>query len=372
MSSNISSKKRESNIELLRIISIFFIIIFHYMLHSNYNYTKLTINTLLIKSCYFLGELGVNLFILITGYYLSKSKISYKKIILLIGEVLFYNLISVFISYKLGTITTLTELSYIFPIMTNVYWFITAYLLIYILSPYFNKLISILTKKEYQKFLLTTLLIWCIIPTIYGFFYNSSEELLFYNRLIWLIIMYFVGAYIRIYNIKFLNSKKRSLLTSSLTFLLMIISIIILYIFKSTFTRIGTTETAYFWTPNNILMFVLSIATFMFFTKLKIKNNILINSLSSTTLGIYLLHDGQISPYMWKNIYKSEINIYNNYWFIHVLITTILIFIIGFIIDTIRQFIEKHLIKKIIDLKIWKEMYKETKLIIISLIDKLI
>jgi len=372
MSSNISSKKRESNIELLRIISIFFIIIFHYMLHSNYNYTKLTINTLLIKSCYFLGELGVNLFILITGYYLSKSKISYKKIILLIGEVLFYNLISVFISYKLGTITTLTELSYIFPIMTNVYWFITAYLLIYILSPYFNKLISILTKKEYQKFLLTTLLIWCIIPTIYGFFYNSSEELLFYNRLIWLIIMYFVGAYIRIYNIKFLNSKKRSLITSIITFIIMILSIIFIHTFKDAFQRIGTTDIAYFWTPNNILMLILSISIFTLFTKIKIKNNTYINKLASTTLGIYLFHDGFINIYIWKHIFKPNIYIYSNHWYIYTLLSSIIIFIVGFIIDTLRQIIEKYTIKKIINLNIWTNIIKEMKYELKIIIDKII
>lgn len=361
MSSSINIKKRESNIELLRIISMLFIIIFHYIKHSDYNYTELTFNTLLIKSCFFLGELAVNLFILITGYYLSKSKMSYKKVILYIGEILFYNLINVFISYKLGTIPTLTKLSYIYPITTSVYWFITAYLLIYILSPYLNKFISILTKKEYQKFLLITLTIWCFIPTIYGFFYNSSEELLFYNRLIWLIIMYFIGAYIRIYNIKFLNSKKRSLITSIITFTIMILSIVFIHSFKDTFNKIGTTDIEYFWTPNNILMLILSVSFFTLFTKIKIKNNKYINKIASTTLGIYLIHDGYINTYTWENILKNNIYIYSNYWYIYLLLSTIIIFIICFIIDTIRQLIEKYTIKKIINLNIWTNIIKEIK-----------
>jgi len=249
---------RDSNIELLRIFSMILIICFHYIYKSNFQYNELTFNNLIIKSGWFLGELGVNLFILITGYYLCKSKPTIKKTILLIIQIIFYNLINYVIGYSLKY-NGLTDISLIFPIITKKYWFITAYLLVYILSPYCNKLINKLTKREFQKFLLINLVIWCLIPTIFGFFYNTTEELLFYNRFIWLLFMYFIGSYIRIYNIKFLNSKKRSLLTSSLTFLLMIISIIILYIFKSTFTRIGTTETAYFWTPNNILMFVLSI-----------------------------------------------------------------------------------------------------------------
>ena len=372
MSNDINNKKRESNIELLRIISMFFIILFHYITNCNFKYTELTTNALLIKSCWFLGELGVNLFILTTGYYLSKSKISYKKIILYITEVLFYNVILLYIGLKLRTIETISELSYIFPTITSAYWFITAYLLTYILSPYLNKLISTFNKNEYQKFLILILTIWSIIPTIYGFFYNSSESLLYYNRFIWLIVMYFIGAYIRIYNIKFLNSKKRSLITIIISFSILILSIIFIDKFKDFFLKIGTTKTEYFRTPNNILMLILSISFFMLFTKIKIKNNKFINKIASTTLGIYLLHEGLTKKYMWNNIFKSNIYIYSKNWYIYTLLSTILIFIIGCIIDIIRQIIEKYTIKKIINLNIWTTMYKELKYQGKKLIDKLI
>lgn len=371
-SNNINNKKRESNMELLRIIAMFFIVLFHYVANCNFQYTELTTNTLLIKTCYFLGELGVNLFILITGYYLCKSKISCKKIILCISEVLFYNLIHVFVGLKLGTIETIAELSHIFPIMTSVYWFITAYILIYILSPYFNKLISTFNKNEYQKFLLITLGIWCIIPTIYGFFYNSSETLLFYNSFIWLIIMYFIGSYIRIYNIKFLNSKKRSFITSIISFSIMILSIIFIHNFKDFFLKLGTTRVEYFWTQNNMLMLILSVSIFMLFTKIKIKNNQIINKIASTTLGIYLLHDGLSRRYLWDNIFKSNIFIYSNFWYNHALFSTILIFSVGIVIDIIRQIIEKYTIKKIINLNIWSKIYTQIKYETRKIIDKLI
>ena len=371
MNSNIN-KKRESNIELLRIISIFLIILFHYITNCDFEYTELTINVLLIKTCWFIGELGVNIFILITGYYLCKSKISYKKIILYICEVLFYNIIHVFIGYKTSTIKTLIDLSYILPTITTVYWFITAYLLLYILTPYLNKLISSFNKKEYQKFLITLLTIWSLIPTIFGLFYDSTETLLFYNRFIWIIIIYFIGAYIRIYNIKFFNSKKRSLITIIISFSIMILSMIFIYIFKDYFEKIGTTTIEYLWTPNNIFMLILSIAFFTLFIKIKINNNPFINKISSTTLGIYLLHEGLIKEYIWDNIFKSSIYIYSNYWYIYAILSTILIFIIGFIIDIIRQTIEKYTIKKIINLNIWNNIYKEFKQQGKKIIDKYI
>ena len=73
------NKLRESNMELLRILAMVFIVIFHYIYKSNFQYIELTVNNLFIKSGWFLGELGVNLFMLITGYYLCKSKTSVKK-----------------------------------------------------------------------------------------------------------------------------------------------------------------------------------------------------------------------------------------------------------------------------------------------------
>ena len=349
-------KTRESNIELLRIISMVMIILFHYVYKSNFQYSNLTINVLFTKSCWFFGELGVNLFVLITGYYLSKSKPSIKKIILLILEVLFYNTLNIIIGYKVGYINSIQNISTIFPIITGTYWFITAYLLIYILSPYYNKLINLFQKKEYQKFLLINLFIWSIIPTIFGFLYNSSESLPFYNRFIWLTFIYFVGAYIRVYNIKILDSKKRSLIISGITFLIMIFSIIIIYILKN-----NTIETAYFWTPNNIFMFILSISFFMLFIKKHIGNRKIINKISSTTLGIYLLHDGLLARYMWTNLFKSNIHIYSKYWFVYAGCSVIIIFIIGVVIDILRQVIEKKLVIKILDLSIWNKIYIKIK-----------
>ena len=59
------SKQRDSNMELLRIISMILIILFHYIYNSDFQYTELTFSNILIESGWFLGELGVNLFILI-------------------------------------------------------------------------------------------------------------------------------------------------------------------------------------------------------------------------------------------------------------------------------------------------------------------
>ena len=369
---SIKQSKRDSNIELLRIISMFLIICFHYAYKNNYQYTVLNMNTILVKSVWFWGELGVNIFMLITGYYLSKSKFSIKKFILVILEVLFYNMILCFIGEGVGYNIFEKKLLLFCPIILNQYWFITVYLLIYILSPTYNILINNLDKRNYQKMILVTLLLWCIIPTIFGVFFNSSENMLYYNRFIWLTIIYFIGAYIRKFDIKCLKTKRISGITCLITYLIMVLTIIIIYAQGKVFDRIVFLEIAYFWTPNNILMLILSISLFEFFIELKVKNNIVINKFATTTLAIYMLHDNFISNYIWKNIFYSHIHIYSNNFIIHMIMSAVIIFVVGAIIDWIRQIIEKYTVKKILDLPIWTKMYNKIKIESIIVIDKYI
>ena len=48
-------KERKSNFELLRIVATLLIISFHYVFNSGYIFYNLNINSLIIKSFYFLG-----------------------------------------------------------------------------------------------------------------------------------------------------------------------------------------------------------------------------------------------------------------------------------------------------------------------------
>ena len=61
------AKNRQTNFELLRIFSMLLIISFHYVYKSGYIVKELTFSNTIINYFYFFGELGVNLFILISG-----------------------------------------------------------------------------------------------------------------------------------------------------------------------------------------------------------------------------------------------------------------------------------------------------------------
>ncbi len=357
------NKNRQSNIELLRIISILLIISFHYVYKSGYSFETLNYNSFIVKMFYFFGELGVNLFILISGYFLINSKFSMKKLIKLIIEINFYYVVSVVIEGKLNHTTLTTFMDYyqlFFAVILNRYWFATAYVLLYILSPYINKFIHSIEKETFLKLLMTVIFLWSVIPTTFGIINSNTETFLFYNRFIWMIVMYLIGSYIRLYNIK--NLKSKSLIIAIITFAFMILSIFFIY----KFGKIIRLEPAYFWQPNSIPMLILSISIFEIFINIKIPYSKIINMLASTTFGIYLLHDGPLANYIWKVIFRTKKALNSRFSIIYIIYSALIIFFAGALIDLIRQFIEKHTVNKFLDSKCYNKISKQLKKMHIS------
>ena len=130
-------KKRQSNIELLRIIAMLLIISFHYVFHSGYVFEQLNYNSFIVKTFYFFGELGVNIFFLITGYFLVTGKFSIKKFIKLILEVNFYYIVSLILvpminKEDINFLEIFKKYILELPTIFDKYWFFTVYILLYV------------------------------------------------------------------------------------------------------------------------------------------------------------------------------------------------------------------------------------------------
>ena len=97
------TRKRESNMELLRIVSMLLIITFHCALKSGFAFEDhFSVNKFMVKTLWMFGELGVNLFLLISGYFMVQGKFKWRKLILLLAEVSFYQTLAHFVALKLG------------------------------------------------------------------------------------------------------------------------------------------------------------------------------------------------------------------------------------------------------------------------------
>ncbi len=139
-----SIKSRNTSLDSLRIISMLMIVILHVNSHggvlNNISYVNTTIARLFEYFC----VCAVNIFILISGYFLVDSKFKLSRLIKLLLQVWFYSWVINIIMVLAGNATLSAKelISIAFPISYKEYWFITAYIIMYLLSPALNRLIK--------------------------------------------------------------------------------------------------------------------------------------------------------------------------------------------------------------------------------------
>lgn len=338
---NIKEKNRLTNFEILRIISMIMIILHHYSVHGGIlEITSYGINKYIAVFCYSLGKIGVNIFFLISGYFLINSKFKISKVIKLIMQVLEYSipLTIVFMCFN-KEIAIKKLLKSIIIIFYNHYWFINTYIIIYLLMPFFNKFIKIIKKEQFLIIIFILVSILVILP-------NLKLNSAFYGQLQWGIFMYFIGAYIKLYAYE--ERKKHIKIIKTLQDLNFIICIIFLvYIFvlflftyyssfkdNEVFKKIDKLIDM-----NSIFPFILSILIFIKFSKIKMKNNKVINFFGGTSFGVYLFHDCIYKKTIWNNILCTQKLYYANpiLLVLHIIISTIFIYLLGSIYEIGRR-----------------------------------
>lgn len=218
-----------------------------------------------------------------------------------------------------------------------------------------------ISKYDYIKFLVICLMLWSVIPTILGIFYNDTEVSLYYTREVWLMIIWFTGGYIRIYGHQGIGPIKSWKRVFMITLALIFGSIMVIKRFGAFFAWLGTTEPAYLWRPNTTPMYVLSVSLFCIFLDMKLPYWKVVDRIASTTLGIYLLHDSVLAGYIWGHIFKNSMYADSPFLIMHILSSTMVIFLIGAGIDLIRQNLSKKTVEKGIDVLLKAKCDQEIK-----------
>jgi surface polysaccharide O-acyltransferase-like enzyme len=293
-------RERKSNIELLRIISIFFIILTHVYLETNWSVPKaFNSHFFSIQLLYILGKTGVNLFFLISAYYLStRETFKLKPLInLWITISVFSIVILLFTLVSNIEITSFYNvMKSIFPIMFNGYWFITCYFMTYLASPILNKIIKTLDFTSYSLFLMIGFIYLFVASS---FFVNTSAGA--GDTIIIVLYLYFVGGFLRKYDIaEMLKNKKAVLWICSL--LMMICMAFSIFIvdkvqIENSLSAYSNTLITRFSATNSPFQLILSVCLFILVLNWNIPFIKWINTVSSFTLGIYILHTNYLVKY---------------------------------------------------------------------------
>ncbi len=292
-------QKRQSNFEILRIICMFLIVAGHVTWQTKFAYNELSIvHRVSIQSLWMGGELGVWGFTLISAYFLSNSRFKLKSLKKIWGITLFYSISIYFLLIILHVIPIrpMDALRSFFPVLTGNYWYVSAYIGMYILVPYMNVIIKYLSKKDYQRLLFILFIMFSILP-----YFKNIAVITNNNSVINLIYIYFMGGYLRKYSSDFLKNKmKYYILFFVSSLVLMLTSIIVLdFIRPSSWFAFLTTSSP--------LEAIAGVSLFLIVKNLVISYNRIINKVAASTFAVYLIHCQAIFlPVLWTKFVRAN------------------------------------------------------------------
>lgn len=210
-------KKRMANMEALRLVAMMMVVSLHYLGKGelleglNGSLSPKGYVAWLLES---FSIAAVNVYVLISGYFLVETKFRVRRVITLVLQILFYScLIPVILvlTGKLspGEITLYSIWQCIFPINMKQYWFMSAYVLMFLFTPLLNAAVHAMKKEQLQTVILFLLLVESLPKTVIPARLALDSE--GYDAL-WFIVVYLTAAYIRLYGISFLEKKNRALI----------------------------------------------------------------------------------------------------------------------------------------------------------------
>ncbi|MDD3415823.1 MAG: acyltransferase [Lachnospiraceae bacterium] len=377
LTDRVNFKKRDSNLELFRIVSMLLIIAHHYVVNSGLRSLggPVYLNPLSLHSLFLLiwgawGKIGINCFVLISGYFMCKSNITAKKFAKLFLEWMFYRVIvnGVFWITGYAAFSVKGLLQILIPITKIGDGFVSAYIVFFLFIPFLNILIKNINEKQHIRLLLLCSFTYIFLGTV-PFFTVTM------NYVSWFIVLYFIASYLRLYTKKLVLNTKFWCGMTIISVLMCITSVIACVWLGAKLNRFMP---YIFVTDSNTFLAVLTgVSAFMLFKNIKIPYNRFINTVAASTFGVLLIHANSdtMRQWLWKDV-LNNVEMYNStFGYVHAIISVILIFVVCTVIDYLRiHLIETPFFKlwdkkwdKILlkfnkaDEKIWKKLGVDVK-----------
>lgn len=323
---------RQSNFELLRIIAMVMIVGGHGF--GSIDAVNLLPNGQFAGVIYHLLRvvfaLGVNLFALITGYFLiNRNGVSVRKVIMLLLDVAIYGVVMYGISILLGINTFHIKgfVKAMFPIIAGYRWFVLAYCVVYLIAPLLNGALTRLSRKQYVTFLVIYTLFFSVWPTFlpnppmddYGYSFHH------------LVYMYLLGGYIRLHTDQVRKDRCCLILMGSTAILTLF------GVMKKIPIPLLSAAAAHGIANNSIFMVTASVAMFMLFKTVNFQSK-LINVLAASAFPVYLIHgDYNTMDYLFNELLHMDTVLQWPLWFVWYLLYIVGIYLVCAMIDQMKQ-----------------------------------
>lgn len=338
-------KGRSSNLELFRIIAMFAIVAHHFVVNSGLTAPDGPIfadplswrsQFLLIMGAW--GKIGINCFVLITGYFMCKKEITAQKFIKLISQVYFYKIIIfallAFAGYQTVGAISLAQL--VLPITSIAQNFVDCFLIFFLCIPFLNILIRNLTQKQHRNLLVLLVIPFVLLGSIPKFH-------VVFNYVTWFCVLYIISSYVRLYSRPIFESAKIWAGVTLISLVFVVISIPILIWLPAI---VNKPPMPYFLVAdsNKVLALAVGFSSFMFFKNIHIPQSKVINAIAATTFGVLLIHANSdaMRTWLWGDFVDCVGHYNADYMPFYAIGSVVAIFSVCSFIDSLRiKFIEK-------------------------------
>ena len=338
-------KKRIVSIELLRIIAMMMVVLLHYLSKGEL-LEPLTgplsaqgFSAWLLES---FAIVAVNVYMLISGYFLVESGFRLSRLVRLICQVLFYSLGVPLVLLALGVVrredlVLYRLLQYLFPTQMVHYWFVTAYVTMYLFGPVLAAGAKALTRRQLQGVILCLLAFFSVSKTVLPV--RLEMDNLGYDGL-WFMCVFLVAAYIRLYGIPFFRDRRRSLVCYGLSCAgIYALTMAVRWVYLETGRLENYIQAAYSY--NHLLVLLGAVSLFYAFLNWRMEGEgrlaSLICGIGPCTFGVYLLHEQIELRFLWPGWLGAALTENPLLMVLRAAVSVLTVFALGILVDLCRK-----------------------------------
>lgn len=326
-------QSRQSNIELLRILLMFFVLIEH----ADFNIlgvpsaTDVTTSPIQTYARFFFEAVSlcaVNTFILISGWFGINARRN--SIISFIFQLCFFY-IGIYFLFIITGVESITKDGIKMAFLLKGGWFVKSYLILYILSPVLNAYVGKADKRT-QSIVLVS---FFAFQTIYGWLSDDMPIFDYGYSPLSFIGLYLLARYVRIYN-------PFDSVVGGGKFCVCLVLFVLVTIAQSLWpfllTYIGHNYSHKMYAYTNPLVVLQSLFLLLLFTKISISNKY-INYIAASSFAVFLLHCHPCIYYQYFSpIVKQLYNDYNSFnAVLYIGIFLLIVYAVSILLDLVRR-----------------------------------
>ncbi|MBQ4536068.1 MAG: acyltransferase [Lachnospiraceae bacterium] len=343
-------KARMANLELLRCIAMMMVVVLHFLGKGNLlgNLSEADMGT--VGTVAWLLEdfciVAVNLYMMISGYFLCTSSFKLSRLINLWLQLWFYSVGVGLLAYATG-IYPVEKFSFhyllvlVLPVTMGHYWFLTAYVFLYLLLPLIGKAVKEMSKEQMKVVLGLLFFVFCLLKSVLPVRLDMDGK---GYDVLWYLCVFMAAAYIRRFGFPFLEKKGRA-------FALYVVGILLMFGatmgLREIYLRTGSLEhimkicIEY----NHVLPFVAAVGLFCLFLQIRISGGFakIVNKIAPYTLGVYLLHENIGVIDVWQKWFGAETVNSVGGLLLSTLLAVVVVFTVGVCVDMLRALFMKGL-----------------------------